>query len=441
MLSPADLVLQLMIAVAIIVALIIILDIHPSISLIVGALYMGLATGLGSMTTVETIGDGFGNLMNSIGIPIIFGIMIGTILAECGGARKIAVTLVDVIPSKYAAYAIGLAAVIISIPVFFDVTFLVLAPVAIAVWQETDVEYPTIVGALAIGAGAAHTFIPPTPNPLAAAGIIGFPLSNMVVAGLLVGIPAVIITIGIYTRIVQFVWKPDSDIKEIPFNAQNNTLENTPSFLASLLPIIAPILLILSVSVSRALTGDVSTPVQFLGSRIIALLIGLVIAVVVFVRVQGLEDLSDQFTEALEPAGLVLTITGAGGAFGAVVQESGSVDSLVDVIGISGNGLGILLLAYALGLVLRAVIGSGTVAGITAMTVVAGIQTTVPGSALAMAALSGGLAFGHINGSGFWIATELSGLNVMGGFKTFTLGQTLCSIFGLTGSVIIALIM
>jgi GntP family gluconate:H+ symporter len=440
--SPSLLAANILISVAIVLILIGIFDIGPSVSLVIGSLYMGIASNLGLLGTVNALSTGFGNLMSSIGIPIIFGIMIGTFLAECGGARKIATTLLQLVPSSYVPYAIGFSGLIVSIPVFFDVTFLVLAPVAVTVWRGTDISYPMIIGPLAIGAGVAHTLVPPTPNPLAAPDIIGFPLGNMIIAGLIIGPIILIATIAIYRRIIGILWVSENDIHEIPFeeDQEEHDPSRTPSFVASVIPITIPLILILFVTVSKALTGGASMYVQFLGSRIMALLAGLIAAIFVYISVEGRDALSDQFSESLEPIGLVLAITGAGGAFGYVIQQTGAADALVNLIGISDEGISIIIFAYVMGLFLRVAQGSGTVAGITTMTIVAGIETTVPGVALAIASLSGGLGLGHINDSGFWVATEIAGLEVSGGLKTYTLGETIASVFGFVSALVIVLL-
>ncbi|WP_246998255.1 GntP family permease [Halosolutus gelatinilyticus] len=429
------------IAVGIVLLLIIALDINPAVSLIVGALYMGIGSGLGLNETVASIGEGFGDLMQGIGIPIIFGIMIGMLLARCGGATQIATTLTDAVPVRYVPYALGLAGAIVAVPVFFDVAFLVLIPMVIALWQETDLSYPVVIGSLVIGAAGAHTFVPPTPNPLAAPELLEFGLGEMMVAGLLVGFPAVTLSIAIYIRIVDRLWDSADDLAEIPFEEADEERTDRPSFAASLLPIATPIFLILLQTTTEAVTGEPNVYLDFLGSRIIALLAGLVIAIGVYARTVGRDDLSDAFSDATRPAGLVLTITGAGGAFGYVIQETEAADALVDLIGVSGDGVVIVLLAFVIGLIMRVSQGSGTVAGITAMTIMGGVETTVAGSAIAMASLSGGMSIGHINDSGFWVVTELSGLEVTGGLKTYTLSEAILSVFGLVGAIGIAIIM
>ncbi|WP_339106118.1 GntP family permease [Haloterrigena salinisoli] len=428
------------IAVAIVLSLIILLDIDPAVSLIIGSLYMGIASGLGLTETVSSIGEGFGNLMQGIGIPIIFGIMIGMLLARCGGATRIATTLTDAVPSRYVPYALGLSGAIVAVPVFFDVAFLVLIPMVIALWHETEHSYPVVIGSLVIGAAGAHTFVPPTPNPLAAPDLLGFGLGEMMIAGLLVGFPAVALAIAVYVRVVDRLWDDAADVDDIPFEEDDDGRTDRPSFVASVLPIATPILLILLQTTTEAVTGEPNVYLEFLGSRIIALLAGLLIAIGVYVRTVGREELSDTFSEATRPAGVVLAITGAGGAFGFVIQETEAADTLVNLIGVSGDGVVIVLLAFAIGLIMRVAQGSGTVAGITAMTIMGGVETSVAGSAIALASLSGGMSIGHINDSGFWVVTELTGLEVTGGLKTYTLSEAILSAFGLLGAITIAVV-
>lgn len=440
MVSTTLLAANIVVAVAVTLFLIIYIDFDPAVSLIIGSLYMGIASGLGLSETVSSISTGFGELMAGIGLPIIFGIMIGMLLAECGGARKIAVTLTSVVPPRYIPYALALSGAIVAIPVFFDIAFLVLTPMVVALWRETDIEYPVVIGSLVIGAAGAHTFIPPTPNPLAAPEILGFPLGQMMIAALGIGIPSVIVATAVYIRLVAVIWDDDEDIEEIPFEEAEDELARSPSFVASLLPIVTPIVFILLTTTSRAVFGSAGPFVQFLGTRVVAMLSGLLIAVAVFISVAGRAELSDTFSDATRPAGMVLAITGAGGAFGYVIQQTEAASALVDLINVGGDGLAIVLLAFFIGMVLRVAQGSGTVAGITAMTIVAGIETSVTGSALALAALSGGMSIGHINDSGFWVVTELTGLEVTGGIKTYTLGEAVLSVFGLLGAVGIALL-
>ena len=440
MVGTTILAINLIVAISIVLGLIILLDIDPAVSLVVGSLYMGIASGLGLTETVDAIGEGFGSLMADIGLPIIFGIMIGMLLARCGGARTIALAMTNAVSTKYIPYAVGMSGAIIAIPVFFDVAFLVMVPMVIALWRETDLSYPLTIGPLAIGAAGAHTFIPPTPNPLAAPAILGFDLGTMMIVGLIFGLASIMLAVGVFVAIIDRLWSPN-DVGEIPFaDEEEESVENPPSFLVSLLPIATPIILIMLGTVSEAVIGEL-TIVEFLSSQLIALLAGLLVAVVVYVNTMGRSELSDEFSDALRPTGIVLAITGAGGAFGFVIQETEAAEAMLGVIGATGDGITIVLIAYLLGLVMRVAQGSGTVAGITALTIIAGIETTVAPVALAIASLAGGVSIGHINDSGFWVVTELSGLEVTGGLKTYTLGGAIVSVFALIFSIVLALVL
>lgn len=438
MASPTILAINVAITVAIVLALILALDIHPIVSLVVGALYMGIASGMGMVTTVENIGTGFGNLMAAIGLPIIFGIIIGLFLARSGGARQIALTLVNAVGEKKVPYAIGLSGVIVSIPVFFDVAFLVLVPMAIAVWRETDVDFAKIVGPLAFGALGAHTLIPPTPNPLAAPDLVGFPLSDMMLVGIFVGLPLIMIGIWIYLQIIDSIWDDENDIDEIPI-PEEEEIPSMPSFTVSLIPVLIPIVLILLRSVSDYANVD-NVFLNFFSTRIMALGLGAVVAIAIYWNEQGPEEVTEVFDETMDPIGLVLGITGAGGALGFVIQETGAGEALVDLVTVGEAGIAVIFLGYALGAIMRIAQGSGTVAGITAMGIMGGVELAVPGVSVALACLSGGVSIGHVNDSGFWIVTTLSGLQVTGGFKTYTLGGFIISIMGLISALGIAIV-
>lgn len=430
MASPTVLGINIAISITILIVLIVYAKLHPVIALVIGSLYMGLASGLGLNETVTEIGTGFGNLMGAIGLPIVFGIMIGMLLAKSGGARQIALTLTNSVGKEKVPYAIGFSGLIVSIPVFFDVTFLVIAPMAIAIFKETEVSYPKIIGALAIGAAGAHTFIPPTPNPLAAASILNFPLGHMMLMGLTLGILIIIFAMWIYFQLLERLdfWDDDNDIEEIPFDIEEGEKKAMPSFALSLLPIFIPILLILIKSVVN-IYMDVPAIINFFGSRIISLLLGTLAAVGVYLTTRKLDDIDDAFYEAMQPAGLVLAITGAGGAFGHMIGQTGGGEALIQGIGIE-PGITVVIMAFVLGFIMRIAQGSGTVASITAMTTIAGLGSFgAPGVLVAWAALSGGVSIGHLNDSGYWVVTKLAGLEVSGGLKTYTLGGAIiCSI-------------
>jgi len=166
------------ISIAIILFAILKMRLNAAIALVLGSLFMGIASGLGTLKTIGTIGSGFGGLMTGIGLSVGFGVILGQLLSDSGGARTIANTLIKITSRKYALYGLGITAFILSIPVFYDVTFVILVPLAIAMSKEIDKPAEYAVGTMIIGAGASHTLVPPTPNPLAAAEILNFDLGD-----------------------------------------------------------------------------------------------------------------------------------------------------------------------------------------------------------------------------------------------------------------------
>lgn len=387
--------------------------------------------------------------MAGIGLPIGFGVILGQLLSDSGGAKVIASTLVKRTSNKNAVYAIGFTAFLLSVPVFYDVTFVILIPLGIALAKEIKKPLPYIIGAMVIGAATAHTLVPPTPNPLAAASILNFDLGLMVLFGGTIGLIVVYISMKIFFKLLDMnLWNEELDETGlIDVNADIEEIKNPPSFFLSILPIIVPVVLILMSTVIKAIWGEVPILIVFLSNRIIALLIGVLLAYIIASSSMNPTQKNNSATEATKAAGIVLLITGAGGSFGSVINATQIGNLLVENIGSSNHaGLMLILITYVIAMVFRIAQGSGTVASITTMTMMASV---VPGVAIhpvwiALAALSGGLSIGHVNDSGFWVTANLSGLSLTGGIKTYTLGGAIVSVltllFVIVGSSIFPMI-
>jgi len=447
MVSSSLLIINLFIAIAIIMVIILGFKWSPLVALIVGSIYMGLASGIGLINTVSEITEGFGNLMKSIGLSIGFGVIIGQLLYDSGGARSIALSMVKVFPGKAALYGIGFTAFLFSIPVFFDVTFVILIPLAIALVREINKPLPYAVGAMVIGAAAAHTLVPPTPNPLAAADILGFDLGIMVIAGLLFGLIAAIAAMKLLFFILdRQLWNKEKDQISEPAHVAVESHKNAPGAMVAVLPIVTPILLILSGTIYQAFSDTVPAFIQFVSHKVNAMLVGTIVAYIVASRSMSGKEMRNSVQKAMSSAGLVLLITGSGGAFGYVIQSTGIGNVLVDSIsGTSNHQLWAILLTYFTGMIFRVSQGSGTVAAITTMTIMAGLNLAETVNLhpvwIALASLSGGISLGHINDSGFWVTVNLSGFSVTGGLKIYTLGifivSVLVLVLTLAGAMII----
>ena len=204
--------LWLIISIVVILISIMKLKLSPVIGLIFGSLVMGLGCGMNLLDTATTIGTGFGDLMAGIGLPIGLGVILGKLLEENGGARVIAETLVAKAGEKYALHALGFAGFLLAIPVFFDITFIILVPLAIEVSKTLKKPLPYAIGAVTIGAAGAHTLVPPTPNPLAAAQIFHFDLGIMLGVGAVVCLFVYIIGTTIYFKMLdKGFWNKEKD--------------------------------------------------------------------------------------------------------------------------------------------------------------------------------------------------------------------------------------
>lgn len=439
-------ILWLLISIGIILIAILKLKLNPTIALIIGSLFMGIASGLGLETTASAISTGFGNLMTGIGLSIGFGVILGQLLSDSGGAKTIATTMVKMASEKYSLYALGLTAFLLSIPVFYDVTFVILVPLAIAISKQIGKPLPYTVGAIIIGAGAAHTLVPPTPNPLAAATILHFDLGVMVLVGLVGGLVAAFLAMKIFfTLLDKGFWNTEKDEigSVVAANEANNNDDKAPSFILSLIPILLPIILILLGTVTGAVIGQTPLIISFLSNKTIALLIGVIAAYAIASVSMDKTAKDNSATEALKSCGIVLLITGAGGSFGAIISATGIANMLAEGIkNISASSVVGIIIAFFIAALFRVSLGSGTVASITTMTIMASVSAKlgIHPVWIAIACLSGSLSCGHVNDSGFWVSTNLAGFSITGGLKSYTLGGFITAMVALVISVIGALI-
>lgn len=425
--SGITLAVNLAISIAIILFLVLKFKINPVISMILASLYMGISCSLGFMDTITSINSGFGSLMTGIGFPIGFGIMMGQILEDSGAAESLAKSILKAFPGKKAPWALGLTAFLLSIPVFFDVTFVILIPLGIAVAKETKRPLAYFAGAIAIGGVSSQTFVPPTPNPLAAATILNFDLSYIIIAGTIVGLAAAVFSMFVWFRMLDRpgFWDPNKDETGLlDMDAAVVHRVDLPSPWAAVIPICLPVLAILIGSFWPVVTGsDAPVVIQFISQKTIAILLGLLAAYVILLKRMGWSGLNESVSKSLKQAGVVLLITGAGGAFGAVIQATNIGEVLIAGLteGYSSTML-ILCLTFGIGVLFRVAQGSGTVASITAMTIMASVAPSAGCHPvyIALAALAGGNFIGHVNDSGFWVVTNLSGASVTGGLKTYT---------------------
>ena len=435
--------LWLIISIVVILISIMKLKLSPVIGLIFGSLVMGLGCGMNLLDTATTIGTGFGDLMAGIGLPIGLGVILGKLLEENGGARVIAETLVAKAGEKYALYALGFAGFLLAIPVFFDITFIILVPLAIEVSKTLKKPLPYAIGAVTIGAAGAHTLVPPTPNPLAAAQIFHFDLGIMLGVGAVVCLFVYIIGTTIYFKMLdKGFWNKEKDETGILEMSESKPIpEGAPSFGMALIPLLLPVVCILLDTVSTAFGVD-SAVLSFLADKTIAMLLGTLAAYLISIKSIG-KNLESVANKAVADSGIVLLITGAGGSFGAVISATGFADIIAESFTSIGTSPVVLVLfAFVMAVVFRLALGAGTDASITSMIIRAGLasMTTLHPVFIELACLAGGSSGGHVNDSGFWVVTNMSGYTVKVGLKSYTLAGIFIAVFTMIVCISAALI-
>jgi GntP family gluconate:H+ symporter len=420
-------VLFLIISVLIIIFLTARLNVHPFIALLLVALLYGFLAGMPSAEIIQSVNEGFGNTLGGIGLIIILGVIIGAFLENSGGAYAIAEKVLKIIGKDKVPSAMGIIGWFVSIPVFADSGFLLLSPLNRSLSKKAKISLAGSAIALGLGLTASHTMVPPTPGPIAASGILGADLGLVLVIGIPVSIIA--LSAGI-TFAVKYVGKtyidPNPQISDQQL--QQRSL-HAPGALKSALPVIIPILLIVLRSFVQAfdgLHGSFADVVLFIGEPFVALLIGVFLSLLLPRKLEkGMLSTSGWVGKSLSDAASIILITGAGGIFGKVLQNSG----IADVLGQTLDGLNLSIwLPFLLAAAIKTAQGSSTVALITTASIMAPLMETLGFSeslekAMVVIAIGAGSAVvSHANDSFFWVLTQMSGMDTKMGYRMHTLG-------------------
>lgn len=406
-------------------------DLHPFLALIVAALFFGICSGMPLNKIVSSIELGFGGTIGKIGIVIIAGVIIGTFLEKSGGAYALAECILKIIGKKNVTPAMVLIGYMVSIPVFADSGFVILSPLNKTLTKRAGLSLATTAIALCLGLMVSHTLIPPTPGPIAAAGILGADLGWVILLGIPVSIPTLFFCWFWAVKVAGRVQiDPNPELTEKEFTSR---LKTAPSAFHAFLPILLPIILIVLKSIADYPTHPLGQngfyqAVSFIGTPLIALLIGIVIAVTLPKKFdKNMLSTSGWVGEGLLAAAIIIMITGAGGAFGKVLQDSG----IAEIIGKGMSSMSIgLWLPFMAAAAIRAAQGSSTVAIITVASILApmlpslGLDSSL-GRALSVLAIgAGSMVASHANDSFFWVVTQMSGMDVKTGYKLMTTGST-----------------
>ncbi|SEA71168.1 GntP family permease [Paraburkholderia sartisoli] len=431
-----------LIAIAVLILMITRFKVYPFLVLIIVSLLLGLAVGMPMNTIVKAFETGNGNTLGHIAIVVGLGTMLGKMMAESGGAERIATTLIDKFGEKNIHWAMMVVAIIVGLPVFFEVGFVLLIPIAFNVAKRTGKSLLLIGLPMVAGLSVVHGLIPPHPAALLAVQAYHADIGKTIAYGLIVGVPTAIVAGPLFALLIhKYVKLPANNPLAAQFineHADDEKKRDLPGFGITLFTILLPVILMLIgswadlVFAPKTVANDL---LHFVGNSDVALLIAVLVSFWTFGAKRGFnrEQIQKFCGDCLAPIAGITLIVGAGGGFGRVLIESGISKQIVDTA--TSAHLSPLLLGWFVAALIRLATGSATVAMTTACGIVAPIAAAggmqVKPELLVLATGSGSLIFSHVNDGGFWLVKEYFGMTVGQTFKTWSLCETIISLMGL----------
>jgi GntP family gluconate:H+ symporter len=443
-LHDTRLLLMALAGIALIVVLIAVFDVHPFLALILGSALVGFGSGVDSADVINNFEDGVGSTLKEVGLLIALGAMLGKLLAESGGADQVVDTLVNRAGKRMVPWAIGLVAVIVGLPMFFEIGLVLLLPVIVLVAKRSELPLMRVAIPALAGLSVLHGMIPPHPGPLIAISAVKADLGITLGFGILVAIPTAIICGPLFSYVAARwvpVGPPESagGLQTGGERARSEEVERPPSFGVTLATIVFPVVLMLLKAVADLVWSDendtntTKTVADFIGEPLVALTLAVLLAMLTFGYAVGFrgKQITDRLGAGLAPIAVILLIVGAGGGFKQTLIGAGVGDSIAKAA--NHTGVSVLVIGYLLAVALRLATGSATVATTTAAGIVAPLAHGLPSAHLALLALAvgaGSLFLSHVNDAGFWLVSQSFRLSVADTFRTWSVMETLLSLVG-----------
>ncbi|MGF1695362.1 GntP family permease [Vibrio lamellibrachiae] len=428
--------------------------VHPFLALILAAFLAAFAYGLPPESIAKTIASGFGGILGYIGLVIVLGTIIGVILEKSGAAITMADTVIKVLGERYPTLTMTIIGYIVSVPVFCDSGFVILNSLKESLANRLKTSSVAMSVALAAGLYATHTFVPPTPGPIAAAGNLGLE-SNL---GLVIGVGVFVAAVA---ALAGMLWanrfkdvEPDGQVDELAEANQDwKTLKASygelPTASQAFAPIFVPILLICFGSIARFPSlplgeGFIYDTLNFLGQPLTALIIGLLLATRLLKTSDKIAEFGERINQGITAAAPILLITGAGGAFGAVLKAT----PLGDYLGTTLSALGVgIFMPFIVAAALKSAQGSSTVALVTTSALVApllaqlGLDSEMGRVLTVMAIGAGAMTVSHANDSFFWVVSQFSRMSVGLAYRAQTMATLVQGVTAMTLVYILSLVL
>lgn len=437
--------LLIVLSVAALLFLIMKVKLQAFVSLLVVSMGVAIAAGMPLDKIMGSIQNGMGGTLGFIAVVVGLGAMFGEMLDVSGGAERLARTLVKKFGKDNASWALMLTGFIVSIPVFFDVGFIVLVPLVYSLAKETKKSILHYGIPLLAGLAVTHAFVPPTPGPVAVAQLVNADLGKVILFGIIAGIPAAICAGPIWGKYIGK--KIYAEIPEYMLNEESKEHKedkDLPSFLTIFSLILLPLVLMVFNTVSGVFLPKESTfrlVAGFIGHPFAALTIATILSFIILGRNRGLsrEQVNKIATASLAPAGLIILVTGAGGVFKQILVDSGIGKVLAQSF--ASSSINPLILAFLIALVVRVAAGSATVAMMTAGGIMAPIlgAVSIEPALVVIAIAAGATALSHVNDSGFWLVNRYFGISEKDTLRSWTVMETIIGVVGLIAVLILSL--
>lgn len=439
-----NLLLAVFAGIAVLLALILRFKVQAFIALLIASILVGILAGMPPLDIITTMKDGMGNTLGFVALVVGLGAMFGAILEHSGGAGALARYLIGKAGEKRTSWALTATGFLVAIPVFFDVAFIILVPLIYSLQRTTKKSLLLYGIPLLAGLAITHTFIPPTPGPVAVADILKADLGWVILFGFIVGVPTAIVCGPIFGKYIAKKIHLDAPEADLP-PADENKLPSVGMIVTIIgIPIVLIVLNTLANSplgASWGLPDGVRNWMQMVGHPFFALILANLIAWYFLGLKRGMASATLQkiTTKSMEPAGIIILLTGAGGVFKEMLINTGAGEMLANYF--AEQGLPLLLFAFIVAALVRILQGSATVAMITAAGVTAPILSQVDGemdkALLVIAIAAGSTILSHVNDSGFWLVSKYLGMTEQQTFKSFT---TMTVILALVGFSLVSLL-
>lgn len=428
------------VGVALLLLLMIRFKLNGFIALILVALVVGMMQGMPVNKVITSIKTGVGSTLGSLALIMGFGAMLGKLLADCGGAQRIATTLIAKFGQRHIQWAVVLTGFTVGFALFYEVGFVLLLPLVFSIAASARVPLLYVGVPMATALSVTHGFLPPHPGPTAIATLFNADMGKTLLFGTLLAIPTVILAGPVYARFLKNIDKP---IPEGLYNPKTFSEAEMPGFGVSVWTSLVPVILMALRAVAEMILpkGHVLLPwAEFFGDPVMATLIAVLIGIFTFGlnRGRSMDEVMGTLTDSIKIIAMMLLIIGGGGAFKQVLVDSG-VDKYIAGL-MNETNVSPIFMAWSIAAVLRIALGSATVAAITAGGIVAPLIATTGASPelMVIAVGAGSVIFSHVNDPGFWLFKEYFNLTIGETMRSWSALETIISVCGLVGCLLLS---